>query len=278
MPANVQDYDLGGISIAPPRRVVSLIPSLTESLLDLNLGSRLVGITDYCIHPADKLTTLPRLGGTKNPDIQRIIALAPDLVLMNREENRLADAEALVNAGIAVWATHPTTVQDAINLLWTIIEVFDDTSMVERVQWIERQMDWTLGASANRPMVRVFVPIWYSPWMTITASTYVHDVLRVCGGSNVFALHTSAAYPAITLAEIEASQPDVVLLPDEPFAFSSDHVEELSRLDIPAAHHNRIFLCDGTHLTWHGTRVAHAFSEIAPLLATATQSSNLNES
>lgn len=252
---------------SPPRRVVSLVPSITESLFDLALGNRVVGITDYCLHPAAQLAALLRLGGPKNPDIARILALEPDLVMLNREENRLEDAQALHAAGIPVWATHPISVQAAINLLWDIMEAFEQPSMVERVRWIERQMDWTLGATANQPPVRVFVPIWYNPWMTAGGATYLHDVLRVCGGTNVFAGRTEPAYPVITLAEIEAAQPDIVLLPDEPFRFETAQASELARLDMPAARSNRIYPCDGTYLTWHGTRVAHAFSEIAPLLA-----------
>ncbi|MBN2472263.1 MAG: ABC transporter substrate-binding protein [Anaerolineae bacterium] len=251
----------------PPRRVISLVPSITESLFDLALGDRVVGVTEYCIHPAGQLAALPRVGGPKTPDIPHILALEPDVVMMNREENRLEDAEALHAAGVRVWATQPATVQEAINLLWDIMEVFDEPAMVERVRWIERQMDWTLGATANLPPVRVFVPIWYQPWMTISSTAYAHDVLRICGGINVFAAHADSAYPAITLEDIEASQPEIVLLPDEPFKFEPEHAQELSRLDIPAARHHRIYHCDGSYLTWHGTRVARAFSEIAPLLA-----------
>ncbi len=264
-PATESDFPFSALPGSPPRRVVSLVPSITESLFDLDLGSRVIGITDYCRHPADRLAALPRLGGTKNPDIERILALEPDLVMLNREENRLEDAQALRAAGIPVWATHPTTVQAAINLLWDIMEVFDHPVMVERVRWIERQMDWTLSASANVPPVRVFVPIWYNPWMTAGGATFLHDVLRVCGGLNVFA-DREIPYPVITLTEIEASQPDIVLLPDEPFRFQPEQAAELAHLHMPAAQSKRIHHCDGTYLTWHGTRVARAFSEIAPLL------------
>lgn len=258
-----------GIPQTPPQRVVSLVPSITESLFDLALGDRIVGITDYCIHPADQLAQMTRVGGTKNPQIDDIIALQPDLVMMNREENRLQDAEALINAGINVWASHPCTVQESLNLLWQIMEVFEQTSMVERVQWIERQLDWTLAAIRDQSRPTVFVPIWYQPWITVASRTYVHDVLTVCGGTNVFATHPdqSADYPRPSLEDIIASQPDVVLLPDEPFAFGDIHIAELSDLDIPAARNQRIHLVDGTLLTWHGTRVARALAAIPPLLS-----------
>src|SRR6266849_1180955 len=92
-----------------PQRVVSLVPSVTESLFDLNIGTRVVGVTDYCTRPADAVSKLPRLGGTKNPNIEAIVALHPDLVIMNQEENRQEDAEALQAAGVPVWVTHPNT-------------------------------------------------------------------------------------------------------------------------------------------------------------------------
>jgi len=284
-------YDLHSPVESPPERVVSLVPSLTESLFDLQLGDRVVGVTDYCIYPEEGVKNLPKVGGTKNPNISRIVELQPDLVLMNREENRREDAAALEAAGLTVWATDPRTVQAAINILWEIMYIFDEPQMSERVRWIERQMDWTRGAAQENEPVRVFVPIWYDPWMTFNRETYIHDLLRICGGKNVFAdrarrcplsadlgMAESAKdtdntagrdtrYPRITTDEITAAQPEVVLLPSEPFAFTDEHVQMIAALDIPAAHHSRIHLVDGTLLTWHGTRIAYALSEIPPLLA-----------
>src|ERR1700681_4145613 len=108
--ASTYSYQMERPTESVPRRVVSLVPSMTESLCDLNLADRLIGITDYCTRPADVVARLQKLGGTKNPNIPAIIALHPDLVLMNREENREADAQALQAAGIPIWVTHPNTV------------------------------------------------------------------------------------------------------------------------------------------------------------------------
>lgn len=277
----------------PPRRVVSLVPSLTESMFDLNLGDRLVGVTDYCIYPADKVARLPRVGGTKNPDVQRIRELSPDLVLMNREENRRADAEALDAVGIPVWATHPRVVPDVFTLLWTLMESFGETSMVPRVRLIEQTYDVVAGASRAREHMpcRVFVPIWKDPLMTFNADTYAHDLLRVCGGQNVFEARerayplkadlgeTSALspedprvqgrdtrYPRVTMGEVEAAQPDVILLPSEPYAFTEADIPEFAALDVPAARNERIMLVDGSYLTWHGTRIAYALATLPGLL------------
>src|SRR5450432_2463851 len=170
----------------PPRRVVSLVPSVTESLFELGVGDRLLGITDFCLYPENEVAKLPRVGGTKNPDVERIIAMKPDLVIVNQEENRLEDAEALKAAGIPVWVTFPQTVREAFNLMWSIMDVFDEPKMVERVRSMEWTCDWLERIEHEQPC-RVFVPIWYEPLMTFNADTYAHDLLRLCGGTNVFA-------------------------------------------------------------------------------------------
>ena len=179
-------YDFSSPVPVPPRRVVSLVPSLTESLFDLGLGDRLVAVTDGCIHPADRLVDLPRLGHPQSPDIDHIRALQPELVLLNTGVNPPAVADRLQSAGLTVWSMDTPTVQEVINVLWQIMYVFDAPEMSERVRWIERQMDWTAGVAAANEPVRVFAPIWYDPWLTVTEGAYTHDLLRVCGGHNVF--------------------------------------------------------------------------------------------
>jgi len=280
----------------PPQRVVSLVPSVTESLFDLDLGGRLVGRTDYCIYPAGQVERVPALGGTKNPDVARIIELQPELVIANREENRRQDVEALQAAGIAVWVTHPRTVQDALNLLWDMMNLFDHPQMVARVRLIEYTFDWVQGLSAAREddPIKVFVPIWLDPLMSFNADTYAHDLLRVCGGTNIFAdrerLYPLAAdlgqgeawpqgdprwqgrdvrYPRVAWEEVVARQPDVILLPSEPYAFSEADLPLFEQLDVPAAHRGRIHRIDGSLLTWHGTRLAYAFEALPKLIHAA---------
>lgn len=275
----------------PPRRVVSLVPSMTETLFDLDLGSRLIAITDYCTRPPGALDHLPRVGGTKNPDCDQIIALAPDLVIVSDEENRREDAETLRAAGLALWVTGPRSLFETLNLLWSVMYIFDHPVMVPRVREIERAYDYTLSASQAIEPVRVFAPIWRDPWMTFNRDTYAHDVLRVCGGANVFAdrerrfplaadlgqadplpdddprvAGRDRRYPRVTLDEIVAAQPEVVLLPDEPYPFGEDAADLFATLDIPAARTGRIHLIDGSLLTWPGTRAAYALRDLPPLL------------
>jgi len=289
-----------------PARVVSLVPSITESLFDLGLSDRLVGITDYCVHPADGVRGLPRLGGTKNPRCDEIIALRPDLVMANQEENRAQDVARLRAAGLQVWVTFPRTLRQALDVLWEIVRRFEATAMSVRLLPLEHTLAWTRAAAGDARPVSVFCPIWREPpagagnaksawWMTINADTCVSDLLAVCGGRNVFAGRerryplaadlaqggngggrTQSAdggerdvrYPRVTLDEIVAAQPEVILLPSEPYAFGEEDRAEWMRLgDLPAVRDDRVHLVDGSLLTWHGTRMARALQEIPPLLA-----------
>jgi ABC-type Fe3+-hydroxamate transport system substrate-binding protein len=279
-------YQMEAPVTQPPRRVVSLVPSVTESMIDLDLGDRLVAITDYCVYPEAGVAKLPRIGGTKNPDVKRIIELAPDLVIANQEENRKEDVLALQDAGVPVWVTFPRTVADAFNLLWNIMHTFDHPVMVPRIRLMEQTMDWVWRMSERKledNPCRVFVPIWFDPLMTFNADTYASDLLRICGAINVFAerdriyplkadlgqaeplnrddprvLGRDTRYPRVTMDEVQAAQPDMILLPSEPFPFDEQHISIFSSLDIPAARNKSILLIDGSLLTWHGTRLAYA--------------------
>lgn len=293
MTESTYTYSLESPVEEAPATVLSLVPSITESLFDLNLGNRLLGRTDYCIYPADKVGSVPSIGGTKNPDIERIIQLNPGLVFANFEENRQDDVEALRAAGIPVWVSFPKTLAETFNLLWNIMYLFDESLMVPRIRLIEQIYDRLLNmAEANEDnLPSVFAPIWYDPLMTFNKETYIHDLLFVCGAKNVFAERQrrfpleadlgqaeayaaddprvqgrDTRYPRITLEEVEAAKPDIILLPSEPFAFNESHIPIFKALDIPAAKHNRIHLVDGSWLTWHGTRMAYALNGLPALL------------
>jgi ABC-type Fe3+-hydroxamate transport system substrate-binding protein len=277
-----------------PRRVVSLVPSVTESLFDLGAGERLVGITDFCIHPQDKLGGLRRVGGPLSPDLGSIRGLRPDLIIANREENRKEDVEALQAEGFRVWVTFPCTVRAAIDLLWAIVELFRVPQQGVRLSVLETTFEWASLALAGQRPSRVFCPVWREPptgqpdwWMTISRATYTHDLLRLCGGENIFAdrerRYPLAAdlgeappelpglrdtrYPRIRPSEIAALAPDVILLPTEPFAFSAADMTAFEALpDLPAVKGQRIHVVDGTLLTWPGTRLAKALAELPSLL------------
>jgi len=251
----------------PPRRIVSLVPSLTESLFALGLGERVVGVTEWCVHPAAGVAALPKLGGTKNPDVAAIAALAPDLVIANQEENRRRDVERLEAAGIHVWVTYPRTVAEGAAVLAELAELGASAEARERV--VAPLFAAVAAAEQARPAagVPVFCPIWREPWMTVGGDTYAHDLLSLCGGRNVFAARGDRRYPRVTLDDVVAAAPEVVLLPDEPYAFGAEDVVELRRLPIPAARSGRLHVIDGTWVSWYGSRIERALRAIRSLLA-----------
>jgi ABC-type Fe3+-hydroxamate transport system substrate-binding protein len=252
---------------APARRIVSLVPSLTEALLALGLGPRVVGVTDWCAHPAERLSGLPRVGGTKTPDLAAVRALEPDLVIANREENRRAHIERLRRTGLRVWVTYPRTVREGAALLRELAEELGAAreAFAEVVEPVEAAVAEAEREPLSRP-VRFFCAVWRDPWMAVGADTYAHDLLRLCGGLNVFADRKERRYPVVTLAEVEAADPELILLPDEPYAFGEADARELGGLDVSAARRARIACIDGTLISWYGPRIARAIRTLRPLL------------
>jgi ABC-type Fe3+-hydroxamate transport system substrate-binding protein len=243
------------------------VPSLTEAFFALGLGDRIVGVTDWCVHPAKPLAKLPRVGGTKNPDLDAIRALRPDLVVANREENTRRDVERLEAAGVAVWVTYPRSVAEGAALLREIAELGVRS---EEITTVVEPVEAALAAARNAPPeqpVRVFCPVWKRPWMAVGADTYAHDLLTLCGGHNVFADRDERRYPIVSEPEIAAAAPEVILLPDEPYAFGPRDAAELAQLALPAARAGRIHLIDGTLVSWYGPRIRRAIETVRSLLA-----------
>jgi ABC-type hemin transport system substrate-binding protein len=255
------------VSRAPPERIVSLVPSLTEALFALGLGERVVGVTDWCVHPAEAVANLPKVGGTKDTDTDAVIGLTPDLVLANHEENTRRSVDRLRAAGLSVWVTYPRSVREGAELLAEIADLGASPKTRRAVVDPALAAVAAAEATASPPRARVFCPIWRDPWMSVGADTYIHDFLRLCGGENVFARHAERRYPRIELDAMVAAQPDVVLLPDEPYRFGPADAAELADLPIPAARDGRIHLVDGTLVSWYGPRIPRAIDRVRPLLA-----------
>jgi ABC-type Fe3+-hydroxamate transport system substrate-binding protein len=255
---------------AAPRRIVSLVPSLTEALFALGLGPRVAGVTEWCVHPAAAVAALPKVGGTKTPDLEHILALRPDLVLANREENRKRDVARLREAGVPVWVSYPRSVREGAALLGELAELGADPEARERVVApVLRAVEQAEGRRESGPRVRVFCPIWRDPWMTVGRDTYAHDMITLCGGENVFADRGDRRYPRIGLDEVVAAAPEVVLLPDEPYAFGPRDAAELARLELPASREGRIHLIDGTWVSWYGPRIRRSIETLSALFAPA---------
>lgn len=231
-------------------RVVSLVPSSTETLLAL--GAEVIACTRFCEQP-----DLLHVGGTKNPDLEAIIALQPDVVVMDREENRIEDHDALVEAGVRVFVSDVRSVDDAVALvgdLAALIHAPGDTHTMHQAQRVRRP---PIGLERRT----AFVPIWRRPWMSIASGTYGASLLGVLGIELVTA-DLADPYPTVELEDIATLRPDLVLVPSEPYVFTDDHLDELAAA-IPGAAIVRI---DGQDLFWWGARTPGAVERLAATL------------
>lgn len=230
---------------AAPVRVVSLVPSVTETLLAW--GVRPVACTRFCEQPE-----LAHIGGTKDPDVGAIVALAPDVVVMCDEENRKADADALVAAGVRVHSCSPRSVAEVEPALANL------AAAVSVVRPPRAGPDRRLPELAPLGL-RVFVPIWRRPWMTMSAGTYGSSVLAHLGLGNVFA-DSAERYPEVTLDQVADRRPDLVLAPSEPYPFGPRHREELEAVA-------PVCFVDGQDLFWWGVRTPVAVRRLYQSIA-----------
>lgn len=252
----------------PPRRIVSLVPSWTQTLFALGAGDRVVGATRFCVEPADKIGAVPKIGGTKNPDLRAIGELAPDLVIANAEENRREDVEHLRALGIAVLITYPRAIPAAVKSMLDIGRAIDCQAeagaMAREITLVVSSIETAVGVWAKL-RIRVFCPIWKNPWMSFNADTYAHDVLRMMGYNNVFA-SAGERYPMTTLEEALDRRPDIVILPDEPYEFGERDVEELKKA-LPPALSRRLLIVSGRDLHWYGVHMIAGLKSLADRLA-----------
>ncbi|MCO5967012.1 helical backbone metal receptor [Actinoallomurus soli] len=221
------------------------MPSLTEAIARTAPGL-LVGATDWCVQPPG--LGVARVGGTKNPDVGRVVELAPDLVVANFEENRPADLDALRAAGVPVWVTVIRTLPEALTSLERMLAACGQ----DPPGWLaDARTTWAdvLGPPPP-PEVRAVVPIWRRPWMVLGRDTFAGDLLARLGVANLYA-HADERYPKVTVAEMLGRRPDLVVLPDEPYAFSATDGPEMFP-GVPVA------LVSGRHLEWYGPSLTEA--------------------
>jgi ABC-type Fe3+-hydroxamate transport system substrate-binding protein len=286
----------------PPARVVSLVPSDTYSIVRLGAGGRLVGRTRYCVAPAGEVEAIEVVGGTKDADVGRIVEIAPDLVVANQEENSRRDIERLEAAGLAVLVSFPRRVAAGLAHVARL-------SLALGYDPARRSHGWEATARAliagayrahkdaeaargRRAPVRAFLPIWMDPLMTVHGDTFISDVLALAGAENVFAdrerryplaadLGAAAPlpaervgdrdvrYPRVTMDEVVARQPEIILLPDEPHPFSEADAAVFRALDVPAARRGQVVLCDGKDLMWYGARSVEGLARLGALVDAA---------
>ncbi len=233
--------------------IVSLVPSLTELVFALGAGERLAGRTRFCTEPAGAVEAVPIVGGTKNPRVDRITGLRPSLVLANKEENRREDIEALRAAGLNVLLTDPNTVGEACAM---ILEIGAALGCPGPAEALAAEVETALGGPPPGAPPRVAVAVWKEPFMALGAASYGHDLITRCGAVNVLA--GRERYPEVTVEELRALRPDLLLLPDEPYPFTTADEDGFAAI-APAR------LIDGKLLWWYGPRMPAAIRQLRTL-------------
>lgn len=267
---------------APPARVVSLVPSTTESIFTLGAGDCLVGRTRYCVSPAGAVKKVEKVGGTKDPDLARIVALKPDLVLANKEENRRQDILHLREQGLSVYVDYATTIEESLSLVTTLGRIFGreqaaDTLVRQgvralaglrlRAEDMQQQNALRMNPRPHaRPRVVAF--IWKDPWMAVGSQTYAGDLIEALGGDHILKTDPDR-YVKVDPADVAKLEPDILLFPDEPFAFREKDLD-LWRGQFPqlsAVAQGRLRICDGQDFVWIGTRTVDALQRLSALCA-----------
>ena len=251
-----------------PRRIISLVPSITETVFALGAGERVVGVTSYCTHPPDAVAGVTHVGGTKDPDLDTIERLEPDLIIVNEEENRQEDFQALDKRGLPIYVTAPRTVADGIRLveqLGPLIGCQEQAQTLAMSLW-QHYEEVTTGPKEGERL-RVFCPIWRKPWMSFNHETYSDNMLWCCGGENILRTKDER-YFSLSLDEVIAADPHIVILPSEPYPFAEKHFIYLKPLQETRAGQGGHFYCvDGMALCWYGPRIADGLTELSRLFA-----------
>jgi ABC-type Fe3+-hydroxamate transport system substrate-binding protein len=233
-------------------KIVSLVPSLTELVIDLGLSEKLSGRTRFCIHPERVIRNIPVIGGTKNPQIEKIISLSPDIIIANREENRREDIEQLGKKA-EIYLTDITSIEDALLTIHDLGNKLDaDARASELIEKIHHELD---QIPDEKPLSAAYL-IWRMPWMTAGNNTYIHSVLQRWKLENIF--YHQSRYPKTTLEEISVEEPDIILLSSEPFPFAEKHISEVQNV----CNDSRILLVDGEWFSWYGSRMIPSFKKL----------------
>jgi ABC-type Fe3+-hydroxamate transport system substrate-binding protein len=256
-----------------PQRVVSLVPSLTDSMVALGLGRFLVGATDLCPLP-DSLAGIKRVGKPECVRSADIISLRPELVMASGEQNSQAQIDELQQSGLRMWVTFPRTVRQAVSDLRDLVLMYASETALQSVVWLDRSVDWLEGSRPEKRF-RVFCPRKRkgpadhpAGWETVNGDTYAGDLLSLCGAENIFAGKETGRYPLVTPEEVMAAAPEVILLPEAPFPFSQEDGEAITKMlpDIPAVKTGRIIRIDGRIIFWPGTKLGEAIQRLPDLL------------
>lgn len=235
-----------------PQRIISLVPSLTELVIDLGLEDKLVGRTRFCVNPKEKVEEIPIVGGTKNPRLDKIREINPDYIIANKEENRPQDIKKLMG-DFEINVTDIATIEDA---LITIHELGQTLGKATEAEQLISDIQQRLDQRPDEPELSTAYMIWKDPWMTVGHDTYIHDVLEHWNLPNVFS--DKKRYPNFNLKDLRKYNPDLILLSSEPYPFKEKHIAQVEEA-CPAA---RVLLVEGEWFSWYGSHMKHSFGRL----------------
>lgn len=253
----------------PPKRIISLVPSQTELLFDLDLDEEVIGITKFCIHPVEKYKSVAKIGGTKQLDLDKIRQLKPDLIIGNKEENEKSQIEQLMQE-FPVWMSEVNDLGDALNMIKQIGALVGKTHQAE--QLVKEIYDGFAGLKAlpsfvtqigeiknQKSEIRIAYFIWKNPYMVASKDTFIDDMIKQAGWKNAFELNR---YPEISTANLREAAPDVIFLSSEPYPFKEKHLLEFKEI----CPNSKVMIVDGELLCWYGSRLRHTPAYLQSLL------------
>lgn len=233
----------------PPKRIVSVVPSQTELLYDLGLDDEVVGITKFCVHPESWFRNKTRVGGTKKLNIDKIRELKPDLIIANKEENERGQVEEL-SKEFPVWISDIQNIPQALQMIQVVGQLTGTEAKANEL--VDEIVVGFTNLQKATTSKRVAYFIWYNPWMSIGGDTFISNMIQTLGWQNV--LKDQSRYPEITLEQLKAYNPELVLLSSEPYPFKEKHIEEI-KATLPDA---EVKLVDGEMFSWYGSRIRNA--------------------
>ncbi|SEM71544.1 ABC-type Fe3+-hydroxamate transport system, substrate-binding protein [Mucilaginibacter gossypiicola] len=232
----------------PPNRIISIVPSQTELLFYLGLDARVIGVTKFCIHPAENVKSIAKIGGTKQLDIAKIRLLNPDLIIANKEENDRFQVEELMNI-CPVWISDIFDLDSALQMINGIGDV---TGRLEQANDLCKEIKHLLnGIKLSSTKLNVAYLIWRKPYMLAGKGTFIDCMMQICGLNNVTDVER---YPEIDADALIAAKPDLVFLSTEPYPFREKHINEFKAI-LPDA---KVILVDGEMFSWYGNRLLYA--------------------
>jgi ABC-type Fe3+-hydroxamate transport system substrate-binding protein len=242
----------------PPKRIISVVPSQTELLYDLGLDAEVVGITKFCVHPDEWFRNKTRIGGTKKLNIEKIRELKPDLIIANKEENQQEQIEELAKE-FPVWISDIQNIPQALQMIQVVGQLTATEAKANELV-DEIVTGFTNLQKAATPK-RVAYFIWYNPWMSVGGDTFISNMIQTIGWQNV--MQDQSRYPEITLEQLKAYSPELVLLSSEPYLFKEKHIEEIKAV-LPDA---EVKLVDGEMFSWYGSRLKEAVGYLSKLIS-----------